>query len=100
MGVLPFEGGAEQGERGALSARKGHESSPRSQFDQRGEEARAEGTESFCPILPPYFALSGKRMCHCGAGGALELGREFYKEHSRHPVNPGHLLPHLPFGSV
>lgn len=62
MGVLPFEGGAEQRERGALSARKGHESSPRSQFDRRGEEARAEGTESFCPILPPYFALSGKRM--------------------------------------
>lgn len=35
-----------------------------------------------------------------GDEGVLGPGREFYKEHSRHPVDPGRLLPHLPFGSV
>lgn len=35
-----------------------------------------------------------------GAGGVLGLGREFYKEHSRRPVDLGRLLPPLPFGSV
>lgn len=35
-----------------------------------------------------------------GAEGVLGLGREFYKEHSRHRVDPGCLLPHLPLGGV
>lgn len=101
MGVLPSGEEQSKGEREHCPLERGMSPAPKASLigGVRRQEMRGLNPSAvhFWTEIPPFWE---EDECHCGAGGVLELGREFNQEHSRHPVDPGHLLPHLSFGSV